>query len=568
MPPALAIHYGWARQLPEYLIMDDTTATDTQTFASGLAGTSVHHRVPDHDREAHLTASGAVRVPAPMRDGTRYERPIILLSNREPYEHLAVPDEGGVTVRNPYGGLVTALDPALKATHGVWVAWGSGSADRATADAHGRVEVPPPPADPLYTLRRVWLDEADVEGYYLGFANSVLWPLCHLLIHHLRFRDEDWARYQSVNQRFADAALEEAARLKAETGQEPIAWIQDYHLALVADSLRAARPELFIHQFLHIPFPPPEIFRLLPYGVCQALLRGLLGNDLLEFHTERYAVNFVDCAAQLLPGAVGDRAALTVRYADRTTALGVFPISIDVNRFEAMAAAPEAAARAAELRQRYAWGDRQLGVSVDRIDYTKGILERLSALEVLWASAPELRDRFTMLIVTAPSRTELRPYRVLEQQIDARVAAINARFGTPTWTPIVVLSEAMPATELAAIYRAADLCLISSLQDGMNLVAKEFVACQLDERGVLVLSRFTGAAEEIEGVVLINPFNVDGVAAAIRAALAMPMAERARRMGAMRRRLRQATVFDWLDGVMSRVASMAGAPEAGNSVTG
>ena len=555
--------------------MDDTADPGAQTVAAGVPGTSVHHRVRDrvgdrvldHDHEVHLTASGAVGMPAKTRAGNQYERPIILLSNREPYEHVAVPDEGTAAVRNPYGGLVTALDPALKATHGVWVAWGSGSADRATADAHGRVEVPPPPDDPLYTLRRVWLDEADVEGY-LGFANSVLWPLCHLLIHHLRFRDEDWARYQSVNQRFADAALEEAARLKGETGQEPIAWIQDYHLALVADSLRAARPELFIHQFLHIPFPPPEIFRLLPYGVCQALLRGLLGNDLLEFHTERYAVNFVDCASQLLPGAAGDRDALTVRYADRTTELGVFPISIDVERFETMAAAPEAAARAAELRQRYAWGDRQLGVSVDRIDYTKGILERLSALEVLWASAPELRDRFTMLIVTAPSRTELRPYRVLEQQIDARVADINARFGTPTWTPVVVLSEAMPATELAAIYRAADLCLISSLQDGMNLVAKEFVACQLDERGVLVLSRFTGAAEEIEGVVLINPFNVDGVAAAIRAALAMPMAERARRMGAMRRRLRQATVFDWLDGVTSRVASMAGAPDAGGSPTG
>lgn len=501
----------------------------------------------------------------PSRDSvsSQYERPIILLSNREPYEHVTIPEDGSVVVRHPYGGLVTALDPALKATHGVWVAWGSGSGDRAAADAHGRVAVPPPPADPMYTLRRVWLDEADVEGYYLGFANSVLWPLCHLLIHHLRFRDDEWARYQSVNQRFADAALEEAARLRQTTGREPIAWIQDYHLALVADSLRAARPELFIHQFLHIPFPPPEIFRLLPYGVCQALLRGLLGNDLVAFHTERYAVNFVDCAAQLLPGAVGDRQALTVRYADRTTALGVYPISIDVDRFEAMAAAPEAAARAAELRQRYAWGDRQLGVSVDRIDYTKGIMERLSALEVLWAGAAELRDRFTMLIVTAPSRTELRPYRVLEQEIDARVAAINARFGTPTWTPIVILSEAMPATELAALYRAADLCLISSLQDGMNLVAKEFVACQLDERGVLVLSRFTGAAEEIEGVVLINPFNVDGVAAAIRSALAMPVAERARRMSAMRRRLRQATVFDWLNGITSRVATMAGAPDVG-----
>jgi trehalose 6-phosphate synthase len=514
------------------------------------------------DSEGDLTASDVQRPRSETPLSNQNERPIILLSNREPYEHVAIPEDGTVVVRHPYGGLVTALDPALKATHGVWVAWGSGSGDRAASDAHGRVDVPPAPEDPMYTLRRVWLDDADVEGYYLGFANSVLWPLCHLLIHHLRFRDEDWARYQAVNQRFADAALEEAMRLRKDTGREAIAWIQDYHLALVADSLRAARPELFIHQFLHIPFPPPEIFRLLPYGVCQSLLRGLLGNDLLAFHTERYAVNFVDCAAQLLPGAVGDRAALTVRYADRTTALGVYPISIDVDRFEALAAAPEAAARAAELRQRYAWGDRQLGVSVDRIDYTKGILERLSALEVLWSSAPELRDRFTMLIVTAPSRTELRPYRVLEQEIDARVAALNARFGTPTWTPIVVMSEAIPATELAAIYRAADLCLVSSLQDGMNLVAKEFVACQLDERGVLVLSRFTGAAEEIEGVVLINPFNVDGMAAAIRSALAMPVAERQRRMGAMRRRLRQATVFDWLNGVTSRVASMAGVPSA------
>jgi len=535
--------------------MDDTTAVALPT--AGLRGHETR------DREDDLTATDASSARSQSSPSDRFERPIILLSNREPYEHVVNSETGAVTVRHPYGGLVTALDPALKATHGVWVAWGSGSGDRAAADASGRVAVPPPPDDPMYTLRRVWLDEADVEGYYLGFANSVLWPICHLLIHHLRFRDEDWARYQAVNIRFATAALEEATRIHATTGREPIAWIQDYHLALVADSLRAARPELFIHQFLHVPCPPPEIFRLLPFGVCQALLRGLLGNDLLAFHTERYAVNFVDCAAQLLPGAVGDRGALAVRYGGRTTALGVYPISIDVDRFEAFAAAPEAAARASELRQRYAWGDRQLGVSVDRIDYTKGILERLSALEVLWSSAPELRDRFTMLIVTAPSRTELRPYRVLEQDIEARVAALNARFGTATWTPIVVLSEAIPATELAAIYRAADLCLVSSLQDGMNLVAKEFVACQLDERGVLVLSRFTGAAEEIEGAVLINPFNVDGVAAAIRSALAMPVAERSARMHEMRRRLRQATVFDWLDGVTARVASMAGAPSVG-----
>jgi trehalose-6-phosphate synthase len=487
-------------------------------------------------------------------DHEAYRRPMVLVSNREPYEHVTTP--AGLEVRHPPGGLVSSLDPTLRRTHGVWVAWGSGSGDRAATDADGRVEVPPPPDGPAYTLRRVWLDEADVEGYYLGFANSVLWPLCHLLINHLQFRDNDWSRYQSVNHRFAEAALDETVRLRAATGREPIVWIQDYHLALVAESLRAAAPDLFIHQFWHIPFPPPDILHLLPFGVREALLRGLLGNDLLEFQTERYALNFLDCASQLLPGAVADRRGSAVRYAGHTTALAAFPISIDVQRFESLAAAPEAAARAAELRRQYAPGVRQLGVSVDRIDYTKGILERLHALEVLWEQSPELRERFTMLVVAAPSRSELPPYRALAHEIDDAVAALNARFGTPSWTPIAVLGEAMPPTELAALYRAADLCLVSSLQDGMNLVAK-----------VLVLSRFTGAAEEIEGAVLVNPFNVDGFAAGIRLALEMRPAERARRMREMRERLRRATVFDWLDAVMTRVDATSGAVGVGTPTT-
>jgi trehalose 6-phosphate synthase len=483
-------------------------------------------------------------------------RPIVLLSNREPYEHMRTPT--GIEVRRPPGGLVSALDPTVRRTHGVWIAWGSGTADRETADAHGRLAVPPPPGRPSYVLRRVWLDEADVDGYYLGFANSVLWPLCHLLIHHLQFRDEEWARYQAVNRRFAHAARQEVVRLEETPETEPIVWIHDYHLALVASALRESVPGIFIHHFWHIPFPPPEMLHLLPYGVVEALLRGLLGNDLLAFHTERHAVNFLECAAQLLPGTTVDRSALTVQYAGRTTAVGAYPISIDVHRFEMLAASEDGTGRAAALRRQFASGGRQLGVSVDRVDYTKGISERLRALDLLWEQTPELRGQFTMLIVAVPSRTELRPYQALEREILQTVATLNARYGTATWTPIVYLTESMPPSELAAIYRAADLCLVSSIQDGMNLVAKEFIACQIDERGVLVLSRFTGAAQEIDGAVLVNPFNVDGFAAGIRTALGMPNQERARRMREMREALRHATVFDWLDAVSARVEAMTG----------
>jgi alpha,alpha-trehalose-phosphate synthase [UDP-forming] len=541
--------------------MDDAAVPFDRALETRLSGGQLFGR-----RVSSLTPVGAADSSAFADQRDSCGRPLLLLSNREPYEHVATPE--GLEIHHPAGGLVTALDPTLRRTRGVWVAWGSGTGDRDASDAEGRVAVPPPPAESRYTLRRVWLDDRDVEGYYLGFANSVLWPLCHLLIHHFRLRDDDWARYQSVNRRFADAALDEAARLQTSAGRTPVVWIQDYHLAVVAESIRAAAPQLFIHQFWHIPFPPPDILHLLPYGIRESLLRGLLGNDLLEFHTERYALNFLECAAQLLPGAAVDRKRLSIRYAGRSTALGAYPISIDVDHFESLADAPEARARSIELRRRYAPGARQLGVSVDRVDYTKGIPERLRALEVLWDGWPELRDRFTMLIVTAPSRFELRPYRALRQEIEQTVAALNQRFGTASWTPIVLLSEAIPPTDLAAIYRAADLCLVSSLQDGMNLVAKEFVACQADERGVLVLSRFAGAAEEIDGAVLVNPFNVDGFAAGIRAALEMPVAERGRRMREMRERLRRATVFDWLDAITARVEAMGETAGEANGVGG
>jgi trehalose 6-phosphate synthase len=485
-----------------------------------------------------------------MTDVTRYldGRTLILLSNREPYEHLAGSE--GVHVRQPPGGLVSALDPTMRRTGGTWVAWGSGSADRETSDDVGRIGVPP--FEPAYTLRRVWLSDADIEGYYLGFANTALWPLCHLLIQHFEFHSEHWESYQAINSRFATAVYEESLRA---TGT-PQVWVQDYHFALVPAELRRLVPDIFIHHFWHIPFPPPDILRLLPMGVPETLLRGLLGNDLLEFHTDRYAHNFLNCVREFLPDAQVRGESLRVSLDGRQVALGVFPISIDVEAFEHLALTEESDARASALRQRYARGGRALGISVDRIDYTKGIPERLRALDRLWHDSPELRQRFTMIVVATPSRTELAPYQNLQTEVLAAVRDINERYGTPDWEPIVLVHENVHAELLAAIYRAADLCLVSSLQDGMNLVAKEFVACQVDEHGVLVLSRFTGAAEEIDEAVLINPFNVGGFADGIRAALEMAPSERTRRMRAMRLQLHRSTIFDWLEAILARCCDL------------
>ena len=493
-------------------------------------------------------------------------RTLILLSNREPYEHLRNGPAAPVTVRKPAGGLVSALDPTMRRTHGVWVAWGSGDADREAADEAGRLAVPPD--DPSYTLRRVWLDDADVAGFYLGFANSALWPLCHMLIQHFEFRSEHWERYASVNARFACAVADEVDRCDG----RPIVWVQDYHFALVPHMLRsefAPRDRRdstpVIHQFWHIPFPPPDIMRMLPHGVYPAVIEGLLGNDLLEFHTERYATNFLNCVADAVPGAEVDLAARRVHVNGRAVEVGVFPISIDVAQYEELARSPNGERRARELRERHATatpaGHHQLAISVDRVDYTKGIPERLRALDLLWSETPELRGRFTFLFVATPSRSEIQAYSALAEDVAATIASINERFGTASWTPIHYINENVDAPTLAAIYRAADICLVSSLQDGMNLVAKEFIACQVDECGVLVLSRFAGAAEEIDGAVLINPFNVDGFARGIRDALAMPLDERRRRMHEMRERLRGATIFGWLDDILSRVATLAPASD-------
>lgn len=475
------------------------------------------------------------------------EHGLILLSNREPYEHVRTPE--GVTVRAPAGGLVSALDPILRRVAGTWVAWASGDADADVVDACGRVAVPPD--DPRYTLRRVWLSPSDVNDYYLGFANSALWPLCHMFIQYLEVRTSHWERYSAVNERFAAAVAEEAARV----GGAPMVWVQDYHFALAPALIRALVPDALIHHFWHIPFPPPDVFRLIPLGVHDALLRGLLGNDLLEFQTEGYARNFLDCVDRMLPGQV-DRGAGTVDFEGRVVRVAEFPISIDVGEWERLASLPRTREVAASLRARYSSDTHKLVVSVDRVDYTKGLIRRLGALEHVWAEDPARRGSFTVLLVATPSRTDVPAYADLEREVMQYIDAINDRFGTENWRPIVLVHDNVDADLLAAVYAAADVCVVSSLQDGMNLVAKEFIACQEGGDGVLVLSRFTGAADELDGAVLVNPFFIDTFAEGICTALDMPQEERRARMAAMRERLLSATIQDWMDAVLGAAGNM------------
>src|SRR4051812_12892623 len=318
----------------------------------------------------------ALRRPMPDFLQHLHDCKFILVSNREPYEHVR--GVHGVEVKQPAGGLVSALDPTMRRIHGTWVAWGSGSADRETSDESGRLSVPP--GEDSYTLRRVWLEDSEVEAYYHGFANRSLWPLCHMLIHYFEYRTEFWDRYRAVNLRFAHAVADEAERC---TGRS-MAWIQDYHFALVPEFLRAIRPDTFIHQFWHIPFPPPDILRLLPSGLHEALLRGMLGNDLMEFQIDRYASNFLRCVSEFVPRAEVDFGAKVVRFQDRVIHVGAFPISVDYDNYQEVASSAESEKRVETLRARYAHGSRQLGVSVDRVDYTKGLPERLKALDVLW----------------------------------------------------------------------------------------------------------------------------------------------------------------------------------------
>ncbi|HWK88561.1 MAG TPA: trehalose-6-phosphate synthase [Longimicrobium sp.] len=463
-------------------------------------------------------------------------RRFVVVSNREPYEHRWSQEVGEMDVARPAGGLTSALDPLMQALGGTWVAWGSGEADAAVVDGDSRVRVPP--ENPSYTLRRVWLTHHDIHRYYLGFANQFLWPLCHLRPDLTRVRSRYWERYRRVNRRFADAVLEEAR------GKEAVVWLQDYHLALAPLLIRGRRPDLSLAHFWHIPFPPIDIFRLAPQAGY--LLRGMLANDVMGFHLPAFADNFLRCARRLV-GAEVDWQARTATVGGHTCHVGAFPISIDVEQFRAGATVPDFEEHAARIRQRYVPTGGCLGIGVDRLDYSKGLPEKFKALEFLWDRYPEHRERFTFIQVAVPSRSDIEAYDDLAQKVDRQVREINERFGTDRWTPIHLLKQSVPADRLAILYRMADVCIISSLQDGMNLVAKEYVASQADRQGVLLLSEFAGAAEEMPDATLINPYDPEGCALRIRDALTLPPDERRATMERLQSSER--TIYDWMSDV-------------------
>jgi trehalose 6-phosphate synthase len=484
---------------------------------------------------------------------------LVVVANREPYIHLRqmreprgfwarIRGRGAseqVTWIRPASGLVTALDPVMRAWGGTWVAHGSGTADREVSDAKGRVRVPPD--RPSYTLRRVWLTAEEEQGYYYGLSNSAIWPLCHIAYARPEFNESDWETYSRVNRRFAETVLEEI-------GDRPaIVFVQDYHFALLPRFIKDARPDVIICHFWHIPWPNPEVFRVCPWG--EEILYGLLGNDLLSFHIQYHCNNFLATVERTLEARV-DYERFAVVRGGHSTLVKPFPISIDPDLWSASRSS-NGHSEARAIRRSVGLGSERIIFGIDRLDYTKGIPDRIRAFERMLARHPEWRERVVFLQVGAPSRDQLARYKALGQEVDDAVASVNEAYGTDGWRPVVYVREHRDPSDIAAMYRAADVCVVSSLHDGMNLVAKEFIASRTDSRGVLVLSRFTGAARELQEALLVNPFAVDEFADALHAALSMPEAQQMRRMRALNARVRNQTVYDWAAGILGTACGMA-----------
>ena len=468
------------------------------------------------------------------------ERQIIVLSNREPYQHQR-DGNGRLTALRCSSGVVNAVEPLLMRDGGVWVAAGDGDADREAAINADGVEVPP--AAPRYRLRRVWLDAAEQNGYYYGFANGALWPLCHRTSISPSFYAQDFGTYELVNRRFAEAVAEES-RVPA-----PIVLVQDYHFALAPSLIRRQLPLSRIATFWHIPWPHVNVFRRCPWS--QALIEGLLGSTVVGFQTPLDRDNFLRCAEQLTNVDVDTE---TVSWKGRRVQVGVYPASVDWPGELAQSAPPIAKCRADVRRQLRLPHDVVLGVGVDRLDYTKGLEEKLIAIERLLECRPDLRHRFVFAQVAQPSRNVLPAYRTTSERLQATAARINQRFSGGV-QPIVLLQETHDQAAIARLFRAADFCYVGSLHDGMNLVSKEFVAARDDEQGVLVLSAFAGASYELRDALIVNPYDVEQVARSLALAIDMPALQQRYRMRRLRRVVAGADAQSWATRIIDDVSN-------------
>lgn len=471
------------------------------------------------------------------------EKKLIVVSNREPYMHNFV--GGELKCTTPASGLVTALEPVMCACGGTWIAQASGNADRELVDDNGRIPVPPQASN--YWLKRIWLSKQEEEGFYDGFANQALWPLCHLAYTRPRFDPEQWRTYKAVNWKFAQAVLEEA-------GSDPaLVFVQDYHFALLPKLLKQERPDLSIALFWHIPWPSPQAFATCPYG--DELLEGLLGNDLLGFQTPHHCNNFMRSVDSALENIV-DYEHLTVTHRGNRTLVRPFPVGVDCEALSRYARSPEAVEHADRLKRELGLSDKIVGLGVDRIDYTKGIPERFLAIDRFLEKYPEYRNWFTFLQIGPVSRININEYKALNDELYHLMIDINHKHGEDHWTPIQIMKGNHSRQALVAYFLLADVCIVSSLDDGMNLVAKEFVSARAEGNAALILSRFAGAAGELSDAVLVNPYDTDGFADAIKNALAMPAEEKERRMARMWQVVAENNTYSWAARVITELGRL------------
>jgi trehalose-6-phosphate synthase len=462
----------------------------------------------------------------------------MVVSNREPYIHTYSGRE--ITFQKPPSGLTVALDPVMQACGGTWIAHGSGDADKAVVDSFSKVNVPPD--RPNYALKRVWLSQEEEDGYYYGFANQALWPLCHIVYQRPVFRQSDWDAYQQVNQLFARSVLEEAGNKKA------FVFIQDYHLALLSKMIKEQNPGIITAQFWHIPWPNPEAFRICPWQ--KEILEGLLNNDLFGFHIRYHCNNFMDTVGRALESRV-DFERYEITYNKHKTAVRPFPISVDFEDFSSRAQSSEVEDEIIRVKKQLGLKDEAIGLGIERFDYTKGIPDRLRAIEQFFIKYPEYKKKVIFIQAGVSSRIRIDAYKTLNLEIERLVEQINARYGSDKWKPIILMHENLPQLTLLALRRMADFCMVSALHDGMNLVAKEYVASRFDEDGVLILSPFTGSSRELTDALLVNPYATALFADTIKEALEMPRDERRKRMKRMRNIVKENNIYKWAGDIVS-----------------
>jgi trehalose 6-phosphate synthase len=535
---------SFRQEVPD-LAMFRPLAREVATMAESL-----NHARNAAENEARLREAGesmwtADRLSVQLR--TRLcDSHLFVVSNREPYMHQR--NGKAIEVVVPPSGLVTALEPVLNACDGTWIAHGSGNADAEVVDAHDRLRVPPD--DPRYSLRRVWLTKEEEEGYYYGFANEGLWPLCHIAHTRPLFRAADWQHYQDVNRKFTAAVLQEI-----ENVTKPVVLVQDYHFALLPRLIKEKRPDARVAIFWHIPWPNPEAFGICPWQ--RQLVDGLLGADLIGFHIQSHCNNFLQTVDRVVESRV-DWEHFSVLRQDHRTMVRPFPISVAFAGDDAAENNDRGSSYVERSALMRSLGVEAtfMGIGVDRVDYTKGILERFLAIERFLEKYPSYQGKFTFVQIGAPSRTHIKRYHDLLAEVEAEAERINWRFQGGKWKPIVFLKRQHSHQEIEPYYCAADLCLVTSLHDGMNLVAKEFLAARRDERGVLILSQFTGAARELRDALLVNPYDIDQTAEAIRAALEMEPEDKQLRMQRMRKVIKEHNIYRWAGNLITELCEV------------